>query len=84
MCRRNNFNQKNRLDNSLIENKILSYDQRKNKHQPTTNANFNLGIFADKQVFNIFVLALMGDRNDASNSQPKISFYDTNKYERSK
>lgn len=83
MCRRNNFNQKNRLDNSLIENKILSYDQRKNKHQPTTNANFNLGIFADKQVFNLRS-GINGDRIDASNSQPKISFYDTNKYERSK
>jgi len=39
-------------------------------HQPLTNANFQLGRFADIQVFPIFVLALTGDKIDASNSQP--------------
>jgi len=40
------------------------------KAQTLTNAKFQLGRFADKQVFPIFVLALSGDRTDAPNSQP--------------
>ena len=40
------------------------------KRATPTNATFQLGGFADNQVFPTFVLALTGDRTDASNSQP--------------
>ena len=52
---------------------LLNSDNEKrrfNNNETLTNAKFQLGRFADKQVFPILVLALSGDRLDASNSQP--------------